>query len=93
MQEIYTKGKQQGLAILAIDRGDTADAVSEYWTDSKFSFPAVLAPDDVHSKFGVRAYPTNYIVDSKGKVVARFVGYDEAKLLEALKSQGITISK
>jgi hypothetical protein len=37
----------------------------------------------------VVAYPTNYVVGKNGKIVARFVGFDEAGLKKALRSQGV----
>ena len=38
----------------------------------------------VAKKYKVTAYPTNYIVDSKGKIVWRGVGFDESALRGAL---------
>jgi thiol-disulfide isomerase/thioredoxin len=93
IQKIYASAKDKGLAVLALNRSDPAEKVKDYWKESGFTFPALMAPDDVHQKFGVRAYPTNYVVNNKGEVVARFVGYDEQKLLNALKKLGIEVPK
>ncbi len=93
VQKIYADAKDKGLAVLALNRGDTPERVTEYWRSSGFTFYALMAPDEVHQKFGVRAYPTNYIVNNKGEVVARFVGFDEKKLLGALEKLGIKVSR
>jgi hypothetical protein len=40
-------------------------------------------------QFHVSAYPTNYLLDSKGKVVFHSVGFDEAGLRAALQKLGL----
>lgn len=79
--------------MLALNRGDTVEQVKSYWRESGFTFPALMAPNEVHQKFGVRAYPTNYVINNKGEVVARFVGYDEQKLLAALEKAGVSVPR
>lgn len=39
--------------------------------------------------YGVQAYPTNYLVDSDGKVAWRGVGFNEPELREALAKLGV----
>jgi hypothetical protein len=43
----------------------------------------------VADKYGVQAYPTNYIVNAKKKIVARFVGFDETAMTNALAKLGL----
>jgi len=83
--------KSQGVGLLAFNRGDSPETVKKYFAENKFTYTPVMAPVKVHQAFGVRAYPTNYVVDSEGKVVARFVGWNENALKEALKSKGIRL--
>lgn len=42
-------------------------------------------------KYGVVAYPTNYIVGPDGKVKARFIGFDEKGMVAALKKLGFKV--
>ncbi len=41
------------------------------------------------ARYGVQAYPTNYIVGADGTVVYRSVGFDEAGLRAALAKLGV----
>ena len=43
----------------------------------------------IFNDYGVQAYPTNYVVDSKGKVVFRCVGFDEEGIKKALAQLGV----
>jgi hypothetical protein len=40
-------------------------------------------------KYGVQAYPTNYVIDSTGKVVFRCVGFDPEGIKAALAKLGV----
>ena len=46
---------------------------------------------DVSALYGVQAYPTNYLISSEGKVLARFVGFDEKALLAELAKAGFKL--
>jgi thioredoxin-like negative regulator of GroEL len=43
---------------------------------------------NVTQLFGVQAFPTNYLIGADGKILARFVGYDEDSLVKELKKAG-----
>jgi hypothetical protein len=91
IQKLYSKIKPQGVTVVAMNYGDSAAVVNKYWKDEKFTFTPVLAADAVHDRFGVAAYPTNYVVDGNGKVLARGVGYDEAMIKAAFKKAGVNV--
>ncbi|GIV01614.1 MAG: hypothetical protein KatS3mg015_0444 [Fimbriimonadales bacterium] len=91
MNALFEKVKSQGVNLLAFNRGDSPETVKNYFAENKFSYTPVMAPVKVHQAFGVRAYPTNYVVDSEGKVIARFVGWNEDAMKDALKSKGIKV--
>jgi hypothetical protein len=44
---------------------------------------------NVSGKYGVNAYPTNYVVGPDGKVAYRGVGFNEAAIRDALKKLGV----
>ena len=46
---------------------------------------------DVSQMFGVKAYPTNYLIGADGKILARFVGFDEKALLAELAKAGFKL--
>jgi hypothetical protein len=69
--------------------------INKYVEENKFTFTMGMAEQkeggiyDVAEKYGVQAYPTNYLVDADGKVVWRSVGFDEAALRKAIEKLGL----
>ncbi|MFK5047867.1 peroxiredoxin family protein, partial [Klebsiella pneumoniae] len=82
-QSFYNELKDQGLGYLSVDQGDSADSVSKFVSEFKYTFPVALngeAKSDIVSAYGVPAFPTNLIIAADRTIVARFVGYDEEGL-------------
>jgi hypothetical protein len=74
---------------------DDAATINKYMAEQMFTFRAGMATKkeggmyDVAEKYGVMAYPTNYLVGADGKILWRAVGFDEPSLREALKAAGL----
>lgn len=45
--------------------------------------------DDIVAKYKVEGFPTSYLLDSRGRITARFLGEDEAGLKVALRKLGL----
>jgi hypothetical protein len=94
MQKLYNELKDRGLEILAVNSNDGFEVVRKYIAEGKFTFLMGLefassgsyAPS---KRYGVQAYPTNYILDSEGKVVYRSTGFDEKAIRAALEKLGV----
>ncbi len=72
--------------MLAVNMRDTAEKVRKYFEKSGFTFkPVMQKADEVSRQYGVRAYPTNYVIGADGKIVHRSVSYDEDALKAALE--------
>ena len=70
---------------LAMNVGDTAKVIRDYWSASGFTFPAMMqAKGEVSTSFGVRAYPSNYLIGPDGRVIWRGVGFDEGEVRKLL---------
>jgi len=95
LQQIYNELKGQGLNLIAVNSGDPAATIVKYRKEGKFTFPMAMDSSDgkVANLFKVQAYPTNYILDAEGKVVAAFVGFDEAAMKKALTGMGFKFKK
>ena len=82
--------KDKGLELVAINMGDSDDVINKYVKESGFTFPVVKGDrgqtGSVFEKYGVQAFPTNYLLDSEGKVVFRSVGFDEKGLRAAINN-------
>jgi hypothetical protein len=69
-----------------VNFGDKAETASAYFAKEKLRITPVLQKQDSVSKsFGVRAYPTTYLIGAEGDVLWRAVGFDEASLRSALE--------
>lgn len=88
---MYTELQDKGLGLVAVNGFDEADVINKYVDENKFSFSVGMADKkqggtyDVALKYGVSAYPTNYLVDaSTGKVLWRGIGFNEQAIRQAL---------
>jgi hypothetical protein len=85
----------KGLELIAINNGDPKDRINKYVKDGSFTFPIAMGGPmntkdyAVFENYGVQAYPTNYVIDSSGKVVYRSIGFDEKGIRAALESLGV----
>ena len=89
LQRLYAELKGKGLEILAVNEGDPGETVTRYFRQSGFTFPALAGgrgDGGVFQQYAVDSYPTNFLLDSEGRIVWRAVGYD-AKTLEQLKRE------
>jgi outer membrane lipoprotein-sorting protein/peroxiredoxin len=88
MQKLYSEYKAKGLAIVAVNYQDSADAIKKYAKTVKATFPLAMngiGTGDAVKLYGVKAFPTSYLVNSKGKIVWASIAYDDAGLRKALK--------
>jgi peroxiredoxin len=93
--KVYRAYKSQGFDVIAVDSFDERATVLKYVRQAGLTFPVGM--DDagaehsgVAKKFGVDMYPTSYLVDGTGKVVARFVDFKEDELRAALLRMGMS---
>ena len=95
MQRAWKKVLQkEGMVMLAIDVGESEDAIFEFTATYPVDFPVLLDEDSsVAVSWGVNGLPTTYIMDPQGRLVYRAIGgreWDDPALLEkirALKTQ------
>lgn len=86
--------KEKGLELIAVNTGDSKEAIQKYVNDSKFTFRIVMGGSGeqytLGKAYGVQAYPTNYLIDAAtGKVIWRGVGFNEAAMRAALAKAGL----
>lgn len=95
LQKLYSKLKDKGFEIIAVNSGDSKETINSYFKKEKFTFLVGMDSEQggkdygVASKFGVQAYPTNYLLDESGKIVFRSLGFDEEGLIKALEKLGV----
>jgi len=89
-QALYTKYKDR-VAFVGMnwERPQTPDRVGtakKFMADNKYDFPVVLDHDQTAGKaYDIEAFPTVFVVDRKGNILYRNIGYRPGveKLLEA----------
>lgn len=92
LEKLHTNLKSKGFTMIAINDGDEATEVNKYLRMEGFTFLVALSDTGAKSvpvRYKVEAYPTNYLLDSKGKIVYRSVGYNEKGMKAALAKLGV----
>jgi peroxiredoxin len=75
MQELYSRLKDRGLEIVAVDLQEDAEAVRSFFDEHGLTFTALLDKSGrIGSTYGARSIPTTYIIDRGGNVVAGAIG-------------------
>ena len=84
--EVYQQYKSKGLEIVGVslDR-DGWKPVRPFIERYKITYPVVVGDGDLTVAYGgVDAIPTTFVVDKKGNIAARHVGYMDKKTFENL---------
>ncbi len=80
----------KGLEILAVDVLDPPSDAISLWKRKKFTLKMALDGGQIASeKYHVTACPVTYLIGNNGKVIARYVGYEEAAMRRVLAKTGI----
>jgi len=91
VQAVYDKYKNDSsVAIFAVDKPIEEDKPNQAFEMIKkegYSFPVVIPTDeDLPEKFGVKGYPTTFVIDQKGMIVFKGGIEGAAKMVDNLKS-------
>jgi thiol-disulfide isomerase/thioredoxin len=82
--------KSKGFAVLTVNTaGDTAQAIQKLFKDKLINLPSFMDNGPISSQYGIQAIPTNYVLDSSGKILGAFEGFDENGIRQALAKAGI----
>jgi thiol-disulfide isomerase/thioredoxin len=90
---LYETLKAKGLEIVAVNLGDSEEAVNKYLADNPLPFPVVLGGVGDHAtvaqSYQIQVFPTSYLLAADGKVLWSSRGFDETALRKALAEQGL----
>jgi peroxiredoxin len=76
MEALHRELNENGLVLLAVNYRETAEEVRAFSREHQLSFPAVLDENgDLFERFNVWFLPTTFIIDKKGEVVGKVIGY------------------
>lgn len=89
LSKMLTQLRGKGFDILSVNLGDDSATVAKIWKEGRFSMRAVLHGEKVSGQYHIEAIPTNYVVGPDGKILARFMGFDEHGIRTALAKAGV----
>ena len=76
MQTLYDELSDDGLEIVAVNVLEAEETVSAFVEENGFTYPVMLDRDGrVSLRYSVRAYPTTYLLDRDGNVIAVRQGF------------------
>lgn len=85
MDELYSKYRQKGLEVLAVNVGQKKEVVQRFAAEMMVSYPILIDPDERGSRlFGVTDVPRTYVLDRGGIVRYRIVGGATPETLKRL---------
>lgn len=81
-EKIYQRYKDQGLEIVAINRGQSANEASVFTSALKLNYLLLLDPQDTVAKsYGITTMPSSLLIDTDGVIqVVRFGSHYEKEL-------------
>jgi thiol-disulfide isomerase/thioredoxin len=91
VEKLHQEFHRKGLVVLGVDGREDSEAVRQFLSSSKLSYPILLTPDSgMIQSYNVTAFPTVVLIDADGKVVYYHVGAGGDKALrESLAKLGL----
>lgn len=82
--ELYQEYKNQGLEIIGVSMdSNPPKAIPSFASKYRIDYPIVIADPAVVAAYGgIRGIPTTFIIDRKGNVVKKYVGYVAKNVFE-----------
>jgi len=78
MERLHQEFRDKGLAMQAIDVGESPKQVSRFMKEFRLNFPALLdVNSEVFSRYGVQGLPTTVLIDRSGRTVGAAIGARE----------------
>ncbi len=85
-KDLYQRYKGKGLVIIgvALDQGGAA-TVRPFVQTNEIDYPVLMADQIVVASYGgIRSIPTTFIIDRKGRIVEKIVGYRGKDFFESI---------
>jgi peroxiredoxin len=96
-EKLHTAHRTQGLFVLAVNSGDSREVIAQFAREHNTSFTLAVGRESeknnpVFEAYHISAFPTTFLINDRGRVVWRGVGYGadlKRELTEALAKLGI----
>jgi len=78
MERLYKGFRARGLAVVAVNYGETKAQIQGFSRELSLSFPLVMDPDGAAARaLGVRGLPVTYLLGRDGRIQWRAIGSRE----------------
>ena len=81
LKPLYEKYRDKGLEIVVIDRRNDTENALQFIEENELPYRFFENGEDeeevVSKLFGVRVFPTSFVIDENGKVMYMHIGFDE----------------
>lgn len=74
LDELVATGKLPWARVVALDY-ESLDEVREFIEETGVDLPVMLGGPQTSRDWGIRGFPTYFVIDGSGKIVSRSVGY------------------
>lgn len=80
LNDLYRNYRDQGLELIGMstDKEGDVEMVRRFVKTMAIPYPIIMTPDDVSRKYKVTGLPTTVLIDRKGKIRERWVGFNSA---------------
>ena len=92
LEQLWNDYREEGFSVVAVEANLDREGAEKFIEENKLTYTFVenLEGDGevVRNIFGVRGFPTTFVINSEGKVLFAHLGFsegDEAKLEEEIK--------
>jgi len=86
----YQERKADGFTILAVNNQETVEDVVGFREEMGVTFPMLMDENgDLQKQYGVFSYPSTYIIDREGVIIARHFGPLTAEQIQELLNQAL----
>jgi peroxiredoxin len=70
LQQLHDQYSEKDLAVLGLNIGEDAHQITEFATDSVYTFPLLVGADaEITGKYSVTVYPMTFVIDRTGKII------------------------
>jgi hypothetical protein len=81
LEPLYQKYKDQGLAVVAVEAQRDTEGATTFINENNLTYAFLENGEGegevVRNVFGVRSFPTSYLVDRQGRVMFYHLGFEE----------------
>ena len=74
LEKVYKKYKNDGLIVLTVSVDQSKTALIRYLDKNPIDVPVYHDRGDLQNKFLVRAFPTTYVINKQGIIIAKKIG-------------------